>query len=53
VRRSPVLCGVGFGFYVPVRRLTQDNKEKNIWWTYPQGGGEPHTCCVSLLCAMY
>jgi hypothetical protein len=32
---------------------TQDNKEEKSWWTYPRGGGEPHTCCVSFLCAMY
>jgi hypothetical protein len=30
---SLVLCGVELGFPVPVRSLTQDNKEEKSWWT--------------------
>jgi hypothetical protein len=32
-RRSPIFCGVGIGFYVPIRILTKDNKGEKSWWT--------------------
>jgi hypothetical protein len=38
---------------VHVIRLTEDNKEENIWWMSPKGGGEPCTCCVAMIFAIY
>jgi hypothetical protein len=33
VRRSPVLCGVGFLRLYACRILREDNKEEKSWWT--------------------
>jgi hypothetical protein len=50
--RSFVLCTEGFLVTVCCNQLKTLIKNKS-WCMYPQGGGEPRTCCVALLCAMY